>query len=76
MLPGTADTVGDVVPQTFYDANGEVCSRQRYLSFLVTTFLSTGWHGRTGHCAAGDYEFHMLNGSDLRFYVLESAILT
>ena len=37
MLPGTTDMVGDVVPQTFDDANGEDAP-SAVPSFLVTTF--------------------------------------
>ena len=36
-LPGTTDMVGDVVPQTFYDANGEDAPSADP-EFLVTTF--------------------------------------
>ena len=70
VLPGTTDTVGDVVPQSFYDANGEDAP-SAVPEFFGDHILVNGMAWPNLNVAAGDYEFHMLNGSDSRFYVLE-----
>jgi len=70
-LPGnTTDTVGDIVPQTFYDANGEDAP-SIVPEFFGDHILVNGMAWPNLNVAAGDYEFHLLNGSDSRFYVLE-----
>jgi spore coat protein A, manganese oxidase len=69
-LPGTTDTVGDIVPQTFYDANGEDAP-SAVPEFFGDHILVNGMAWPNLNVAAGDYEFHLLNGSDSRFYVLE-----
>lgn len=69
-LPGTTDTVGDIVPQTFYDANGEDAPSAAP-EFFGDHILVNGMAWPNLNVAAGDYEFHLLNGSDSRFYVLE-----
>jgi spore coat protein A len=68
-LPGTTDTVGDVVPQTFYDAFGEDAP-SAVPEFFGDTILVNGMAWPKLDVAAGDYEFRLLNGSDSRFYVL------
>ncbi|MBH5369492.1 multicopper oxidase family protein [Bradyrhizobium glycinis] len=69
-LPGTTDTVGDVVPQSFYDANGENAP-SAVPEFFGDHILVNGMAWPNLNVAAGDYEFHLLNGSDSRFYVLK-----
>jgi spore coat protein A len=69
-LPSTTDTVGDIVPQTFYDANGEDAP-SAVPEFFGDHILVNGMAWPNLNVAAGDYEFHLLNGSDSRFYVLE-----
>jgi spore coat protein A len=68
-LPGTTDTVGDVVPQTFYDRFGEDAP-SAVPEFFGDTILVNGMAWPNLDVAAGDYEFRLLNGSDSRFYVL------
>jgi spore coat protein A, manganese oxidase len=69
ILPGTTDTVGDVVPQEFYDANGEDAP-SAVPEFFGDHILVNGVAWPNLNVAAGDYLFHLLNGSDSRFYVL------
>jgi spore coat protein A, manganese oxidase len=69
-LPGTTETVGDIVPQTFYDANGEDAP-SAVPEFFGDHILVNGMAWPNLNVAAGDYEFHLLNGSDSRFYVLK-----
>jgi len=68
-LPGTDETVGDVVPQAFYDAMGEDAP-SIVPEFFGDTILVNGMAWPNLDVAAGDYEFRLLNGSDSRFYVL------
>ena len=67
---GSAMRVKDVVPQAFYDANGENAPSV-VPEFFGDTILVNGmaWPNQT--VASGTYEFRLLNGSDLRFYVLK-----
>jgi spore coat protein A len=69
-LPGTDMTVGDVVPQKFYDTFGEDAPSV-VPEFFGDTILVNGMAWPKLNVAAGDYEFRLLNGSDSRFYVLE-----
>ena len=68
-LPGTDETVGDVVPQEFYDALGEDAP-SIVPEFFGDTILVNGMAWPNLDVAAGDYNFRLLNGSDSRFYVL------
>ncbi|HEY0647336.1 multicopper oxidase family protein [Phenylobacterium sp.] len=68
-LPGTDETVGDVVPQAFYDAMGEDAP-SIVPEFFGDIILVNGMAWPNLDVAAGDHEFRMLNGSDSRFYVL------
>lgn len=68
-LPGTDETVGDVVPQAFYDAFGERVP-SIVPEFFGDTILVNGMAWPNFDVAAGSYEFRILNGSDSRFYVL------
>jgi spore coat protein A len=68
-LPGTDMTVGDVVPQKFYDTFGEDAPSV-VPEFFGDTILVNGMAWPKLNLAAGDYEFRLLNGSDSRFYVL------
>ncbi|MBI5261143.1 MAG: multicopper oxidase domain-containing protein [Bradyrhizobium sp.] len=63
-------TVGDVVPQKFYDTFGENAPSV-VPEFFGDTILVNGMAWPKLNVAAGDYEFRLLNGSDSRFYVLE-----
>ena len=67
---GSQMRVKDVVPQAFYDAFGEDAPSV-VPEFFGDTILVNGmaWPNQT--VAAGTYEFRLLNGSDLRFYVLK-----
>jgi spore coat protein A len=69
-LPGTAETVGDVVPQAFYDAKGEDAP-SAVPEFFGDVLLVNGMAWPKLDVAAGDYTFRLLNGSDSRFYVLK-----
>ncbi len=69
-LPGTDDTVRDIVPQAFYDAKGEVAP-SAVPEFFGDTILVNGMAWPKMDVAKGDYEFRLLNGSDSRFYVLK-----
>jgi spore coat protein A len=69
-LPGTDMTVGDVVPQKFYDTFGEDAPSV-VPEFFGDTILVNGMAWPKLNVAAGDYEFRLLNGSDSRFYVLK-----
>lgn len=69
VLPGTSDTVGDVVPQAFYDAHGE-SAPSAVPEFFGDILLVNGMAWPKLPVAAGDYQFRMLNGSDSRFYVI------
>ncbi|QHO72484.1 spore coat protein A [Bradyrhizobium sp. CCBAU 051011] len=69
-LPGTDMTVGDVVPQKFYDTFGEDAP-SAVPEFFGDTILVNGMAWPKLNVAAGDYEFRLLNGSDSRFYVLK-----
>ena len=69
-LPGTHDTVKDVVPKEFYKANGNDAP-SIVPEFFGDTILVNGMAWPKLDVAAGDYEFRLLNGSDSRFYVLE-----
>ena len=68
-LPGTDETVGDVVPQEFYDAMGEDAP-SIVPEFFGDTILVNGMAWPNVDVGAGDHEFRLLNGSDSRFYVL------
>lgn len=68
-LPATHETVGDVVPQAFYDANGEGAP-SIVPEFFGDTILVNGMAWPNLDVGAGDQEFRLLNGSDSRFYVL------
>lgn len=68
-LPGTDETVGDVVPQAFYDAMGEGAA-SIVPEFFGDTILVNGMAWPNLDVAAGDYNFRILNGSDSRFYLL------
>ena len=63
-------TVGDVVPQAFYDAFGEKAP-SAVPEFFGDTILVNGMAWPKLAVAAGDYKFRLLNGSDSRFYVLK-----
>ncbi len=69
-LPGTHDTVKDVVPKEFYKENGNDAP-SIVPEFFGDTILVNGMAWPKLDVAAGDYEFRLLNGSDSRFYVLE-----
>ena len=69
-LPGTDMTVGDVVPQKFYDKFGDDAPSV-VPEFFGDTILVNGMAWPQLNVAAGDYEFRLLNGSDSRFYVLK-----
>lgn len=69
ILPGTTDTVGNIVPQEFYDAYGEEAP-SIVPEFFGDHILVNGVGWPNLNVAAGDYLFHLLNGSDSRFYVL------
>ena len=69
-LPGIDVTVGDVVPQKFYDTFGEDAPSV-VPEFFGDTILVNGMAWPKLDVAAGDYEFRLLNGSDSRFYVLK-----
>lgn len=69
-LPGTNMTVGDVVPETFYEANGDGAP-SIVPEFFGDMILVNGMAWPKLDVAAGDYEFRLLNGSDSRFYVLK-----
>ena len=68
-LPGTDETVGDVVPQAFYDARGEDAP-SIVPEFFGDTILVNGMAWPNADVGAGSQEFRILNGSDSRFYVL------
>ncbi|MDB5570997.1 MAG: multicopper oxidase type 2 [Hyphomicrobiales bacterium] len=70
VLPGTDMTVGDIVPQAFYDAFGETAP-SAVPEFFGDTILVNGMAWPHLEVAKGDYEFRLLNGSDSRFYVLQ-----
>jgi spore coat protein A len=69
-LPGTDLTVGDIIPQKFYDTFGEDAPSV-VPEFFGDTILVNGMAWPNLNVAAGDYEFRLLNGSDSRFYVLK-----
>ena len=69
-LPGTHDTVKDVVPKEFYKENGNDAP-SIVPEFFGDTILVNGMAWPKLDVLAGDYEFRLLNGSDSRFYVLE-----
>ena len=69
VLPGTSDTVGDVVPQAFYDAHGEFAP-SIVPEFFGDVLLVNGMAWPKMTVAPGDYQFRLLNGSDSRFYVI------
>jgi spore coat protein A, manganese oxidase len=69
-LPGTDETVGDEVPQKFYDTFGDDAPSV-VPEFFGDTILVNGMAWPKLNVAAGDYEFRLLNGSDSRFYVLK-----
>lgn len=68
-LPGTQQTVGDVVPQSFYDARGK-SAPSIVPEFFGDTILVNGMAWPNADVSAGSQEFRILNGSDSRFYVL------
>jgi spore coat protein A len=70
VLPGTSDTVGDVVPQAFYDARGE-SAPSAMPEFFGDVLLVNGMAWPKLPVAEGEYQFRLLNGSDSRFYVLK-----
>ena len=67
---GSPMTVGDIVPQAFYDANGEDAP-SAVPEFFGDVILVNGMAWPKLDVAAGDYTFRLLNGSDSRFYVLK-----
>jgi spore coat protein A, manganese oxidase len=71
-LPGTDETVGDLVPQTFYDHYGE-SAPSIVPEFFGDTILVNGMAWPNLDVAAGSHEFRILNGSDSRFYVLTAS---
>ena len=71
-LPGTDETVGDMVPQEFYDAFGEGAA-SIVPEFFGDTIVVNGMAWPNLDVAAGDYNFRILNGSDSRFYVLTAS---
>jgi len=71
-LPGTDETVGDLVPQTFYDHFGENAP-SIVPEFFGDTILVNGMAWPNLDVAAGSHEFRILNGSDSRFYVLTAS---
>jgi spore coat protein A len=71
-LPGTNETVGDVVPQAFYDEFGEDAP-SIVPEFFGDTILVNGMAWPNLDVAAGSYNFRLLNGSDSRFYVLTAS---
>jgi len=68
-LPGTDETVGDMVPQAFYDHFGEGAP-SIVPEFFGDTILVNGMAWPNLDVGAGSHEFRILNGSDSRFYVL------
>ena len=66
---GLPMTVGDVVPQAFYEANGDTAP-SIVPEFFGDTILVNGMAWPNLTVSAGTYEFRLLNGSDSRFYVL------
>ena len=71
-LPGTDETVGDMVPQAFYDHFGEGAP-SIVPEFFGDTILVNGMAWPNLDVAAGSHEFRILNGSDSRFYVLTAS---
>ena len=71
-LPGTDETVGDMVPQGFYDHFGEGAP-SIVPEFFGDTILVNGMVWPNLDVAAGSHEFRILNGSDSRFYVLTAS---
>ena len=71
-LPGTDETVGDMVPQTFYDHYGE-SAPSIVPEFFGDTILVNGMAWPNLDVGAGSHEFRILNGSDSRFYVLSAS---
>ena len=69
-LPGTDETVGDVVPEEFYAENGEDAP-SAVPEFFGDVILVNGMAWPTLDVALGEVQFTLLNGSDSRFYVLE-----
>jgi spore coat protein A, manganese oxidase len=69
-LPGTDMTVGDMVPEAFYTANGDDAA-SIVPEFLGDVILVNGMAWPTHTVALGEAHFTILNGSDSRFYVLE-----
>jgi spore coat protein A len=67
---GSPMTVGDNVPQEFYDAKGEDAP-SAVPEFFGDVLLVNGMAWPKLDVAAGDYTFRLLNGSDSRFYVLK-----
>lgn len=67
---GTPMTVGDMVPQAFYDAFGENAA-SAVPEFFGDVVLVNGMAWPKLNVAAGDMELRLLNGSDSRFYVLK-----
>ncbi len=75
-LPGTTDTVGDIVPQTFYEANSEDAP-SAVPEFFGDHILVNGVAWPNLNVAAGDYQFHFLNGVGFALLrATSSAILT
>ena len=68
-VPGTGETVGDMVPQAFYDTYGTGAA-SILPEFFGDVILVNGMAWPDLDVAAGDYNFRILNGSDSRFYVL------
>ena len=71
-IPGTDETVGDMVPDAFYDENGDDAA-SIVPEFFGDTILVNGMAWPNLDVAAGSYEFRLLNGSDSRFYVLTAS---
>lgn len=71
-LPGTNETVGDLVPQGFYDHFGE-SAPSIVPEFFGDTILVNGMAWPNLDVAAGSHEFRILNGSDSRFYILTAS---
>jgi spore coat protein A len=71
-LPGTDETVGDLVPQAFYEEFGDTAA-SIVPEFFGDTILVNGMAWPNLDVAAGSYEFRLLNGSDSRFYILTAS---
>ena len=66
---GSPMTVGDLVPEAFYQAFGQGAA-SAVPEFFGDTLLVNGMAWPSLNVAAGEMELRLLNGSDSRFYVL------